>query len=412
MGAKRRKRQHGTGGIYKRGSSWLIKWREGGRQRYKSFTDEELARRALAKITGDVQAEGVGLPVEKPLSPALSVLVEKWLARRKVTHRSARDDAGRWKNHLRPFFGRLRPEEVDAAQIRRFVETKLAKHMNAATVGLCVRLLSTLYTDLVEQGYVESNPAKQLRRATRRLYKPTHDPKDTPFLEQTEHIRSVFLKLPELYGVAFAVGALAGLRTGEVIALSWHDVDLETRRLHVHRQVRHGKLGPLKDDESRFVPIQAALVPILKAWKLKTGGGGFCFRPAVPGRGRRSRRGTAFLKDQTLNDNLRAALKACELPETLTWYQCTRHTYASHWVLSGGSIEKLSKILGHSDIRVTMRYSHLRVDLFSAADYQQINVDLARPPGVVVDLRSQPRENGCTVVTDEEGSEVGSAVGG
>ena len=81
-------------------------------------------------------------------------------------------------------------------------------------------------------------------------------------------------------------------------------------------------------------------------------------------------------------------------------------------MLSGGSIEKLSKMLGHSDIRVTMRYAHLRVDLFSDADYHEINVDLARPGGVVVDLRSQSCKGGWTVVTDAVESTVGSAVGG
>ena len=37
----------------------------------------------------------------------------------------------------------------------------------------------------------------------------------------------------------------------------------------------------------------------------------------------------------------------------LRWYQATRHTFASHWVLSGGSIEKLKKILGHYSVVMT-----------------------------------------------------------
>jgi hypothetical protein len=72
----------------------------------------------------------------------------------------------------------------------------------------------------------------------------------------------------------------------------------------------------------------------------------------------------------------------------------------------------VSKILGHSDICVTTRYTRLGVDLFSATDFEPIKVDLARPAGVVVDLRSQPATDGCTVVTDEGVGEVGSAVAG
>ncbi len=399
------------GGIYKRGKSFLIKWREKGRQRYKTFTDEELARKALAQITLDLQAGGAGLKVEdrRPLSCRSCSDNEVDRAPQKV--RIARQRTTRRPVEKSPATnvpGACGRMKVDPALIRRFVDAMLAKKMNTATVGLCVRLLSTFFTDIVEQGHVDDNPAKRLRRSTRRLYRPTHDPQDTPFLEQLAHVRAVYLALPELYGTMFAVGALGGLRTGEVLALAWEDVDLAAKRIHVHRQVRHGSLGPLKDDESRMVPIQGALALVLKAWALKTGGKGFMFRPAAPGRGKRSKLGTAFIKAQTVNDHLRAALTACELNDELTWYQATRHTFASLWVLGGGSIEKLSKILGHSDIRVTMRYAHLRVDLFTEADHRQINVDLARPEGVVIDLPPQSTKVGCTVVTDADSWKVGS----
>lgn len=133
-----------------------------------------------------------------------------------------------------PFFGGCRPSEVDAAAIRGFVEAKLADGMNAATVGHCVRLLSTFYTDLVERELADANPVRTLPRATRRLYRPTTDPRTTPFLERLEDVRRVFLTLAEPMSVAFAVGSLAGLRTGEVLALDWErDVDLSARHLHV-----------------------------------------------------------------------------------------------------------------------------------------------------------------------------------
>ncbi|MFL1467788.1 tyrosine-type recombinase/integrase [Marinobacter sp. HN1S83] len=39
-------------------------------------------------------------------------------------------------------------------------------------------------------------------------------------------------------------------------------------------------------------------------------------------------------------------------------YVC-RHTFASHFIVKGEDILTLQKILGHSDIKLTMRYSHL-----------------------------------------------------
>ncbi|WP_420592128.1 tyrosine-type recombinase/integrase [Bacterioplanoides sp.] len=39
-----------------------------------------------------------------------------------------------------------------------------------------------------------------------------------------------------------------------------------------------------------------------------------------------------------------------------------RHTFASHFMMNGGNILTLQKILGHSSITVTMRYAHLSPD--------------------------------------------------
>jgi len=44
-----------------------------------------------------------------------------------------------------------------------------------------------------------------------------------------------------------------------------------------------------------------------------------------------------------------------------------RHTFASHFVMNGGNILVLQRILGHTDIKVTMRYAHFAPDHLSGA---------------------------------------------
>jgi site-specific recombinase XerD len=44
----------------------------------------------------------------------------------------------------------------------------------------------------------------------------------------------------------------------------------------------------------------------------------------------------------------------------LGWYEATRHTFASQWVMAGRSLEELKEILGHYSVVVTERYAHLR----------------------------------------------------
>jgi integrase len=357
---------------------------------------------------GEVALDRAGMPPSSRGAPTLAEEAERWLARRDLTHRAAYDDRNRWNKHLAPAIGHLRPAELDAGRIRLFVEAKLAEGLNPSTVGHLIRLVSTFYSDLCERPRetgASSNPVRTLPRSTRRLMRPTHDPKDTPFLEKMGDVVRVFQALGEPYSVAFAVGAFGGLRTGEVLGLSWEVIDLEARRIRLREQVQNSRLGPLKDDEARTVPIQDALLPVLTAYRLKSGGKGLLFKPDRPGRRAGRGKGTpsTFMRPSTLWDHLRKALAACKLPTELTWYQCTRHTFASQWVMSNGSIEKLAAVLGHSSTEVTRRYAHLRPDAFRDADRRLLDVDLGRKPAEVVPL-AKAGAVGHEMATKQEGA--------
>lgn len=365
--------------------SWGVRWRENGKRRYKGgLASRDLAERLLAKIMGELAHFRAGMPADPQGFPPLSEEVEDWLTRRELTHRAWDTDRSRWKNHLGPFFGHLRPAEVDAGAIRAFIEHKLAARSNPATVGHFIRLLSTIYADLCErpgQTGATENPVRTLPRSTRRLMRPSHDPRRTPFLRRLLDVQRVYLALVDLghasVAPAFALGAFGGLRTGEVLGITWPDVDLERLELDLHQQVHKGRIGPLKDDEARRAPIQDSLLPVLKAYRLASGGRGLLFQASRPGR-RSGKNATPsrFMAPKTLHEALRAALARCELPVALTWYQCTRHTFASHWVISGGSIERLALILGHSSTEVTKRYAHLLPDHLGAEDRARLTVDL------------------------------------
>ncbi|WP_423787053.1 tyrosine-type recombinase/integrase [Kerstersia gyiorum] len=48
-----------------------------------------------------------------------------------------------------------------------------------------------------------------------------------------------------------------------------------------------------------------------------------------------------------------------------------RHTFASHFMINGGNILTLQRILGHQDLKTTMRYAHLAPDHLDSA--RQLN---------------------------------------
>lgn len=403
MARRRRKRTWGSGSIFERDGRWWIRWRENGKRKCKSFASRDVAEEALAKNIRDAEGDAEGLRRDYKQAPTLEELAGPWLERRAKTHRDAKACRCRWKLHLGPAFGRLRPHQVDAGKLRAFIEQKLAEGQSPTSVGHFIRHLSTWFADIIEAGHAPANPVASLPRSTRRLYRSTYDTTATPFLQTLGDIRRVYLALPAPYSVAFAVGALAGLRTGEVLGLSWRDVDLEGRRLHVRQQMQDGKLCGLKDDEPRAVPLLNALAPILAEYKLRTGGEGLLFKPAVADRGGRPELGAAptYVRPHTLHKHLAKALTAAGV-SGMTWYHATRHTFASQWVLGGGSIEMLSKVMGHSSVLVTQRYAHLRPDLFGDKALDAIPVDLSQPKGTVVSLpvvSAQSAANGSTMAT-------------
>jgi integrase len=378
------------------GGPWAFRWRENGRRRYKGgFPTRDLAQRALDRLRGRLAEQRAGLPPELRTLPTLGALAEEWLDRRQHTHRDWRHDRGRWTGHLAPAFAKLKPPEVDSGRIRSFVEDRLRAGLDPATVQLCVRELSTLFSDLAERPAetgVQVNPVRGLPRATRRLFKPRHDPRLVPYVETLAQVRSLFRTMPRVEGVAYAIGVLAGLRTAEILAVEWERIDLDARRLIVRWQVQHGEFAPLKDDEARIVPISSALLPVLAAYRLETGGRGLLFPPAHPGRrSGPTRKPARFMRPHRLADALKAAAREVGLPAICDWekpwYQATRHTYASQYVLAGGSLEQLSVLLGHSSTEVTKRYAHLRPDALARADVDRIAVDLTGGPAPVLSLK-------------------------
>lgn len=375
MGSRRRKRSYGSGQLIPPrvpGGTWAVRFREGSKRvKRGGFATREIAERVLARIAGEAAVGRSGLPPDPREAPTLGELAPEFLDRRDLTHRAAAIDRLRWKNHLAPHFGHLRPAEVQPAHIRQMVEAKLAEGLNSGTVRILVALLSVFFEDLLERGVAPSNPARRLPRSTRRLCKPTHDPRTTPFIEKLADVVRIYLDLPEPLNVAYAIGALGGLRTGEVFGLKWEHVDLAGRRIHVRESVT----GPLKDKDSRMVPILDGLHPVLAAWKLKTGGEGLVVPPLRSDGGR--------VGKGTPGKYLARTLARLNLARpNLGWYEATRHTFASQWVLNGGAIEKLKEVLGHYSVVVTERYTHLRPDLFAQRDLGTIPIDL-NPSGAV-----------------------------
>jgi site-specific recombinase XerC len=143
-----------------------------------------------------------------------------------------------------------------------------------------------------------------------------------------------------------------------MFGLRWRDLDLDARRLTVARSF----LSAPKSGKPRHLRLPAAAVPVLAAWQPicpQTVEGVVipCWRPKLVS----PRMGG---KDDVLGLPELLADIGCR-PLLHPWH-ALRHTFASHFIMSGGNILALQKILGHADISQTMVYAHLGDDYLAA----------------------------------------------
>jgi integrase len=365
-----KRRPKGSGTIRKRGGFYSITYgTRAAPQHEGGFRTKAEAERRLTLIRAEAMQRRLGHAADPRLTPTLAVLADPWLERRKLTKKAWREDGYRWRKHLAPHFGHLRPDEVDHARIRAFAEAKLREGLASGTVRVCVSVLSGLYADLQERGLAASDPARGLPKSLAALVRPSHDPTTTPFIERIADVRRVFLALPEPVNIGYALGALAGLRPGEAFALRWEQVDLDRRVIHVQRSVT----GTTKGKRARQVMIQDALLPVLKAWRLSSGGVGLVC-PPLRSDGTKIDKGT---RGAAVREALRGAGLHVLAEHPKAWYCASRHTFASQWVMAGGSIRELQKVLGHYSVVMTERYAHLAPDFFSPGSARLLAVDLS-----------------------------------
>lgn len=406
----RRRTKH-TGCIYDRNRgkrptpNYWIKWKDAdGAWHFEGGfgADKPRAEARLALIVLGVETAIQPQPAARLEFPTLAAYSKHWLAVRmapghdgKPAIRSWKDDRARLHHYILPFAGE---RTLDQLQSPRWVKEFIAAvrvRLAPQSIRNCLNAISRMFNDWnqdhADDGMDLKNPVARLDRATRRAIGPKWDPRKTPYLKTRDDIRRVYLALPELardapWRAMFAVGVLAGLRTGEVRALRWSDVDLRHRRIHVQRSAEGGVEGPLKDNESRMVPMSESLADVLQAWKRISGPtSDVCF-PSIGHRGR-------FVKEHNLHRALREALAKVGITG-MRWYEATRHSYASQYVMNGGSLAMLAQRLGHSTTEVTERYAHLQIDRVTEHERGLVDVDLAsQPPSARLSAAASPLLN-------------------
>ncbi len=173
-------------------------------------------------------------------------------------------------------------------------------------------------------------------------------PEWPPFGTYTDHLTPIVL-----------LALNTGLRRGELLNLAWRDVDLERGLLTVQG-------SGTKSGQSRVVPLNSEAISVLKAWQPADDDG----RVVPFRRGRRGLCGLVFPGDDGERmSGLKTAFLAIMKAAKVTDFRLhdLRHTFASKLVQVGVDLNTVRELLGHADLKMALRYSHLAPEHRAAA---------------------------------------------
>lgn len=229
---------------------------------------------------------------------------------------------------LKPFFGNVQMTAIDAEWIERYKQAR-AEQVEPATVNHDLHVLRRMYNLAMEWGYARESPVrfvKFFRERNARLR----------YLTREEFDRLVEA-CPDWLRALITVAVHTGMRRGELLALTWVDVDLENGFASVNDP---------KNATPRKVPLNETAREILTALKSNSKS----MRVFSNEVGER-------ISHEHLRMNCHRVLAVAKIEDFR--FHDLRHTCGSWMAMAGVDIRRIQEVLGHKTISMTLRYAHL-----------------------------------------------------
>jgi integrase len=307
---------------------------------YGSITVDE-ARIQAKKFAHSVQIEKIDPREFKKVEIQQSATFEEFwqvFTEKYIKHHhkpsTVKRDGSRIKNYILPFFGKKLIANIERKDIIGFKDTMSHVKGNCTK---CLRLLSVAFNQAELWEYIpaNTNPCRGVPKTPDKMMERFLSIDELTRLEKTLEARET-LALASPYTInAFRLIIYTGCRLGEVLSLKWEDVDLPNNCL----RLKDSKTG------KRTIPLNEHAIRIISNVQ-KQADNHYVFCGKKPG--------THLVAVQKIWERIRkqAGISDVRIHDL-------RHSFASFMIMNGLNIFEVSKLLGHADIKTTMRYAHL-----------------------------------------------------
>lgn len=218
------------------------------------------------------------------------------------------------------------------------------------TVNSIINVLQSSIRTAFNLGISVVNSALNLRRP-----KITEKRIDCFFVDEQSKIVNYILNSNKSYLFEIVLCLYTGLRIGELLALTWNDIDFQTGILSVNKSCHYGKdrIGifgrvtesPKTQSSYRQIPLPMQLLPIIERYKNLTDCEYVVSKHGEP------------ISTRTYQRNFEMLLNKLHIPHK--GFHALRHTFATRAIECGMDVKTLSEILGHKNAAITLnRYTH------------------------------------------------------
>lgn len=292
-------------------------------------------------------ATGV-MPVMKPMIDEVKFKdFAKWWLNTRVAARSTARTVERYDMNLRvhifPMFGELLLTQITREHADLLISKLRESNHNPVGTNLVVGVFKQVMSEAFKLEKIPKYPFSDYAKV-----KESKRP-DT-FMTKEEIEKFLFVNKDDPHYWLFVTAINTGMRRGELAGLQWDRVNFETGFIQISRlRDRNGLADRTKTRNSqRRIPMSDIVKHALMELKNRNLHPEYVFCTSY---------GKPFDEGHIYWYFQRAQKKA--QIQTHYRFHDLRHTFASHFVMNGGSLYDLQKLLGHARFEETQRYAHL-----------------------------------------------------
>ena len=262
-------------------------------------------------------------------------------------------------------------EDIKAEELQKFINTY--KDYSDSSIKKIIGQFRQAFKYAFDRGYILRNPMAQVIRP-----KSVKEQKVVRAMTLDEENKFVnYLQTKSIdecpYKNEYLIQLFMGLRVGECLALDVHDIDLMSRKIYIHKTLTNSTGDTIKLSDSpktkagnRYLPIPDSLYPyIIEQMRYcesqENNNEKLLFKPPQ----------NQYTDSRNVNRALSKILDELEIEHMGT--HSLRHTYATRAIEAGVTPVVLQKLMGHTDVAITLNTYTSVFDKYKETELEKVN---------------------------------------